>query len=294
MTVLANISTTIVLAFDRVITICSTGNQCCKWTIRRAKCFLVVMFVLSVLYNIVYYPIFFLDKGEVVFIIYLSLGRPILYCIIPLLILIVSTIILIVKLRRLNKSQSILTRQQRHKNNITCLLIALLSAFIVCSIAWPTFIIIGLIQMYMDSYDTTESNYVLTSVWFFHILNSSINFVVYTGCSRYYRKRMLSAMCFRFLCARADDTQPDVTNLETMFSATEQDKTADQITTKSEDTGGFETTLSMQESERSGMIQHSTPSEVNLADNSETDGSTKAEVTNVYVSEDTERESFLL
>ena len=195
--------------------------------------------------------------------IYIFVVRPVLYCIIPLLVLVVSTIILAVKLRQLNRHHSVLTRQQHQRNNVTCLLIILLSVFIICSLPWPTLITILLIDVLAGHGSGFEEGYkyLASLIWFFHILNSSVNCVVYMACSRYYRQRILSAKCFS-ACIDADQTRPDQTQLDTILD-----------TCSIHDSSGRE--AANQEIERSSfndlsprMHETSTPSEVTTVINS--------------------------
>ena len=114
--------------------------------------------------------------------IYGDIILPILFCLSPLLIITTITIILIIKLHLLNKRRPTRIHANRRRNNVTRVLIAVNIVFIVCTVSWP----VSRLLWYAGY--KIQSLFVFDNVLFFHIVNSSINFLIYMLFSKQYRE----------------------------------------------------------------------------------------------------------
>ena len=197
--------TTVVLAMDRVVLVCLPTRQ---WSTKTAKVVLAVLLVCAVAYNIAYYFLFttyeidnhtiIIEKYEEKSRYFHYIGRPVVFCIIPVTILITSTIILLIKLRQIRRGRDTQTRLEDRNQNVTWMLVTILIVFIVCSLPWP---LLSLIRLSAGLSVSDIEVYLSISIHFCHIVNSSVNFLIYAGFSRFYRNRMLSSLtCFRQKC----------------------------------------------------------------------------------------------
>ena len=118
------------------------------------------------------------------------IGRPIVFHVIPVILVTIITIALIVKLRYINRHRAQMTRSQQQKNNTTCVLIVVLIVFVICSLPWPISALTFLINP--DSIVAVVFNGLML---FFQMINSSVNVLIYTALSKQYRAAVAKMHC---------------------------------------------------------------------------------------------------
>ena len=104
-----------------------------------------------------------------------------LFCGMPLVIVTTITVVLVLKLRTLKQRRSTMIRANQPKNNATKVLIVVNIVFIVCTLTWPVTTILKRIGLINIAY-TLDGIIV-----FFHIVNSSVNPLIYGTLSKQYR-----------------------------------------------------------------------------------------------------------
>ena len=203
MAILASINVTLLLALTRLIAVCFPLHARRLCTIARVRWYLAFTITFAILYNIPHivanevntdeYGSHFdtRQNHEYYFHPFVEICRPVVYCAIPLLLLTLITTALIIKLISLDKRRAQMTRAQRQSNNTTRVLIAVLVVFFLCSLPFPLAI---LLRQYSSSLFWTFT-YVMESTSFFYILNSSVNFLIYTTLSKQYRRVILQSCC---------------------------------------------------------------------------------------------------
>ena len=129
---------------------------------------------------------------------YVYIYRPVIYCDLPLLIITTITIIIIIKLKIINKRRGNMTHALRCRNKATRVLIVVNIVFVVCSVPW----LIALFVRYIGYF--SKSNYIFVSINLFYIVNSNVNFLIYTVLSKQYRTVVIHS--FKRTCL---STQPE-------------------------------------------------------------------------------------
>ena len=143
--------------------------------------------------------ILYLFKIRIIFWNTITNYQPIVYCAIPMIIITSITIILIIKLNYLSKRRAQMTRSQQQKNTATRVLIAVLILFIVCSIPLPVYILISRMNLIFMIWAYEHV------IFFFHVINSSANFLIYMTLSKQYRTVVMQL----FRCCRAPTQTAD-------------------------------------------------------------------------------------
>ena len=186
--ILSSNGVTVVLAGSRLIAVClplRASQLCSKF---KVWIYLTGTILFAICYNIPRILSMF-DISPISWYTMSYVYRPFVYCIIPVTIITSITIILIVKLRSINRLRAQMTRSQQQSNNATRVLIAVLIVFLICSIPWPVMILV----IYINPF--TDILFYENIVWFFHVVNSSANFIVYTTLSKQYREVVLQMCC---------------------------------------------------------------------------------------------------
>ena len=137
---------------------------------------------------------FDLYTRDVIVLLY-NIYRPVVYCAIPLIIITTLTIILVIKLRTKNNRLTNRPDVRRHKNNATRVLIIVNIVFVVCSLPWSVHILL----IYAGKMGV-EYRILRGSIYFFHIVNSSINVLIYIMFSKSYRE--VAIQNIRCICSR--------------------------------------------------------------------------------------------
>ena len=179
---------TVLLTVTRFIAVCLPLHNSRLCSTKRVKFYLAATITVSIGLNmpsVLIYMLFHLDLLNVqslyAVVWYLDIFKPILFCIIPLLIITVLTIILIVKLKILNQHRQAIRCTNRPRSNATKVLIVVNIVFVVCTLPWP---LLGILRRFGLNYIAII---VLDSIAFFHTVNSSVNFLIYTILSKQYR-----------------------------------------------------------------------------------------------------------
>ena len=203
MTILASISVTVLLAVTRLIAVYFPIRARRLCSIARVHCSVAAVVIFAIAYNLPLYVMgtvsthtyrnrtFTYVAVKSYYTWFMRYGRLVVYCAIPLLLIMVITIALIIKLRSLNKHRAALTRAQRLNNKTTRVLIAVLILFLVCSLPHPLFL---LCDYFRDRCTSSHLNYLNWSITFLYIVNSSVNFLIYTSLSKQYRA-VISQVC---------------------------------------------------------------------------------------------------
>ena len=206
MAILASISVTEILSITRLTAVCFPLHARRLCTITRVRGYLVVAFVFAVVFNIHHYI-----AGEIVTTVYQNktmqhvrvrsnykkyhrplelILRPAVYCAIPILLISVITIALIIKLKSVDQRRAKMTLTQRRSNKATRVLIAVLVVFILCSLPYPVAVLCQLTPPFYTLY-----TYMYMAVPFFYIINSSVNFLIYTTLCNQYRRAIFQSCC---------------------------------------------------------------------------------------------------
>ena len=127
--------------------------------------------------------------------------RPAVYCTIPQLIITTLTVVLVIKLKTKNKRLPNMMGVQRQKSNATKVLIVVNIVFVVCSLPWPVAHLLRLLGKTGSIYD-----FLYNSIYFFHILNSSVNVLIYTVLSKHYREVVMQNVCCTLLRTQSNAT----------------------------------------------------------------------------------------
>ena len=205
MTILASISVTVLLAVTRLIAVYFPMRARRLCSIARVRCSVAAVVIFAIVYNLPLYVMktvstntyrnrtftYATFKKAKYYAWFMNYGRPVVYCAIPLLLITVITIALIIKLRSLDKRRAALTRAQRLSNKTTRVLIAVLVVFFVCSLPHPL-CVLCLSSLFRCTF--SHLRYFNWSIYFLYIVNSSVNFLIYTSLSRQYRA-VISQVC---------------------------------------------------------------------------------------------------
>ena len=219
---------TVLLTVTRFIAVCFPLHTSRLCSTKRVKLYLAATISISIGFNLPFmliYLLFDLDllNTQTLYAVvgYLDIFKPIMFCIIPLLIITVLTIILIVKLKILNQHRQAIRCTNRPRSNATQVLIVVNIVFVVCTLPWP---LLGILRRFGLNYLNYISIIVQDSIAFCHTVNSSVNFLIYTLLSKQYRDVVIQNC--RCLHSRQEN-----------ISMTANIKTAGMIRAKREKTG---------------------------------------------------------
>lgn len=204
--------TVMLVTIDRYVAVCKPFQVQLR-SLERAKMAFLGIVITAILYNI---PRFFERQirlvadtcGEVVKTektalgdswIYFLVYKTILYFVFrafgPLLTLIVLNTTLMRALHAVRKRREQLTRNNQHRENMTLVLVIVVSVFFVCQIPDLTLrIIMTFVNLGVIHVDVTSLRYVNAVTNMLLTINSSTNFLVYCLIGKKFRK-ILGAMC---------------------------------------------------------------------------------------------------
>ena len=217
MSILGSICVTTLLAVTRVIAVYFPLHASRLCSIIRIRVCLGVMAICTMSCNLPLYFEYWIEKetySNVTYIVYIESRRialinicirVIFYSVIPLSIITATTILLIVKLRSLAKRRRQMTSHQRRNINVTRLLVAVLSVFLLCSLPYP----IATFIYYLPH--NIRTTFIRTMKFLDHIrtllymVNSSVNCLIYTILSKEYRKVVTKSIKY-CLCRHPNST----------------------------------------------------------------------------------------
>ena len=189
---------TILLTVTRLIAVCFPLYASTICSIRRVRCYLVATIIAAIGCFLPFTFAFLLNIEKLTGPIYDVIFRPLVFSAFPLLIITTMTIIIMVRLKVLNNRRINMTAAHRRKNKSTRVLITVNIVFVVCSLPWPLFNVLKYAGL------SCIGSVVSYTVPFFHIVNSSVNFLIYTMLSKQYRDVVIQNC--RCSCSR---TRPD-------------------------------------------------------------------------------------
>ena len=216
MTILASISVTVLLAVTRLIAVYfpMRARRLCR--IARMRRSVAAVAIFAIVFNVL--PYFTLKPITVTYgnrtltrmhlrsnsakyyFWFITYGRPVVYCAMPLLLITVITIALILKLRSLDKRRAALTQAERLHNKSTRVLIVVLVVFFVCSLPYPLYLFC---LHFLYRYTASYVRYFVLPMNFFYIVNSSVNVLIYTSLSKQYCG-VISQVCSRPAASRIE------------------------------------------------------------------------------------------
>ena len=202
--ILASISVTILSAVNRLI-IVRFPLKARQWcTMGKIRCWLAVAILFSICYSIPYYSnlqvktkvcrgitfAYLTRKNETLKRFFALVLRPVVYFVIPFSVLMGITLILSITMKAMDKRRCQILRQRRIDNNVTRVLIVVILVFCVSSVPWPLYLVLKYFQV-----SNTLLSYVYACVYVCYVLNSSVNFIIYTSFNKHYRRIMLTNRC---------------------------------------------------------------------------------------------------
>ncbi|XP_074662807.1 FMRFamide receptor-like [Tubulanus polymorphus] len=223
--------TIVIIAVDRCIAVCLPLQANVWATIRRTKIVFSAMVVASVLYNL---PRFIKSdytsyRNSTYVMVYMVGLYIVVYFIVPLLALMISNLILISNIKRADRRRAAISSasthivSQTHSNtqNITQILIAVITCFILCEL--PAFVYSILIIVYSGKKLSDEAEMpikifkIITEVLF--ACNSSINFFIYCLKGKKFRKLLRRVLKCNSHPLRPSDSL--LGNTDSTYAATE-------------------------------------------------------------------------
>jgi neuropeptide Y receptor type 1 len=228
--------TVMLVTIDRYIAVCMPLQTHLR-SLQRAKLAVVVVCLLAILYNI---PRFFERKvvvqeqgciaktiqlvktdfrrNKVYFLVYKTIMYFMFRTIGPLLTLIILNVKLILALKEMRRKHKDLTKGGRHRENITLMLVIVVSVFVICEI--PDLILRILITMHefqAVDMDINKLRYVNVITNMLLTVNSSINFLIYCLVGKKFRKILLDM----HTCGhRMGDPQMEISETEPLTTRT--------------------------------------------------------------------------
>ena len=121
---------------------------------------------------------------------YMILFRLVTFCVIPFILISLTTVALIVKLKQ---QRNRLNQSNQQNNPVSKILIAILLVFIICSLPFP--VSIFAYYLYAEHIGTYGFFILSVIIYVSHVTNSSVNFVIYTCFSTQYREIMKVKQC---------------------------------------------------------------------------------------------------
>ena len=220
MALLSTIIVTVVLAICRFIAVWFPFKACRWCTMHRTRLYVGIGIAFAILYNSGL--IYNLEVNQTVYnrttFSYITRRnghvttafrkgiRPLVYFVIPVLLLTILTVLLSVKVKCMDTRRCEMASEQRVNNSVTRVLIAVLTVFCSCSLSWPLYIILGACGISQEIMD-----HLFTILYLFYVVNSSVNFVIYTFFNKHYRRILLKSCCFSS-CKRDRVTDFDMQN----------------------------------------------------------------------------------
>ena len=219
---------------DRYIAVCKPLKTQLR-TIQRAQLGVGIIVILGIIYNIPrclerridYKPdpctgkIYTvtvkteLRNSKVYFLVYKTIMYLIFRTIGPLVILIVLNLLLIKALQEVRRKHRDLTRSNKHRENITLMLVVVVSVFIVCEIPDLCLRIMYSIWEFYGGFDITMLRYVNALTNMLLTVNSSTNFLIYCLIGHKFRK-ILRRMC----CQRGRSNMMEISETEPLNTRT--------------------------------------------------------------------------
>ena len=191
MAIVASNGTTVILTITRFIAVCFPLHASRQCSMTRVRYYLIAIIVFSISFHLQHFIKLSLNHQRQ----YFHVWTPIVHFVAPLLIITTLTVILIVKLNYMSKQRTRMTRKVRQINNTTRVLIIVNIVFTICSLPWPLYLVITINE------DTPITMFVFNiAIPFFFIVNSSVNFLIYTIFSKQYRaafKQNIHCSCVR-------------------------------------------------------------------------------------------------
>ena len=186
---LCSIGVTVLLAITRLIAVCFPLRVKSLCTIKRAKWYVGATIAFSVIYHIPKCVCYFTRMYRC-YESFEDYGGLTVFCVIPSLIIIISTIIIAVKLKQLDHRRAEMTQRRQSRRTSILIPLAVLVVYIISSLPVPVYIVTSRLGITHDFF-----LYFQLSQNFFNVINSSVNFIIYTVLSRPYRKAMLQNNC---------------------------------------------------------------------------------------------------
>jgi hypothetical protein len=211
---------TVLVTVNRYISVCRPYEAASLCSVRHAQKHVIVVAVLSVLYNI---PRFFeftiksvfdhhrnrtvdvsvpsdLGRNRIYQILYSNVLYFIVMFLVPLVTLIILNTLLIKALRRTKKKRALMltssaTMQSRSEDDITLVLIVVVVVFVVCQTpALVTQLLMNLLSQ--ESRDCPSAFFYYERISDLMVVaNSSINFIIYCFCSNKFRLILIQLVC---------------------------------------------------------------------------------------------------
>ena len=196
----SSINITVLMSMTRLIAVVFPfqAKQLC--TMKRVRYGLVLVLAIAVVYNSLHFAfcdrIMIRDYFNIIArfntcsFVYIVILRLLFFFAIPLLLILITTIALIVKLKIRRNG---ITQNSQHNNTASFILITILVVFIICSLPFP----IVVLDYYSGglTYGTESSTVITIIIYMFHLINSSVNFLIYTLFSTQYRNIMHLKKC---------------------------------------------------------------------------------------------------
>lgn len=215
---------------DRYIAVCKPLQTQMR-TLQRTKLAVAIVVITAILYNV---PRFMereitttfnectnrteiiskktaLREDKVYFLVYKTIMYFIFRAIGPLVILIVLNLRLIKALQEVRRKHRDLTRTSKHRENITLMLVVVVSVFILCEIPDLTLRILFTIMTFSKSIkiDITLLRYINVCTNAMLTLNSGINFLIYCLIGNKFRKILWEMCCWHIKgVSEVSETEP--------------------------------------------------------------------------------------
>ena len=196
----SSINITVLMSVTRLIAVLVPFQAKHLCTMKRVRYGLVLMLAIAVVYNSLHFV--FCDRimnrdyfniiarFKTCSFVYIVILRLLFFFAIPLLLILIITIALIVKLKIRTNG---ISRNSQHNNTASLILITILVVFIICSLPFP--VVVLLYHNGGFTSDTQISTVITIIIYMFHLINSSVNFLIYTAFSSQYRDIMHLKKC---------------------------------------------------------------------------------------------------